>query len=64
MAKAKDDEDPSDHYIHGRPRVTRPERFAFQPDPAGPLVEGVTILKKHAFTLGHYDKHRTPAGRC
>ena len=29
--------------------------------PGGLLVEGVTILKKHAFTVGHYDKHKTPA---
>lgn len=51
----------SDHSIHGQPRVTRPERFAFRPSPGEPMVEGLTVLKRHAFTLGHYDRHKTPA---
>ncbi len=49
-----------EHFIFGQPRVTKPERFAFSPTPGNP-VEGVTVLKRRAFTVGHYDKHKTPA---
>jgi|GEM_PF-3516057 endonuclease G len=51
----------SEHFIHGQPRVAKLERFAFRPVPGGPLVDGVTVLKRFAFTVGHYDKHKTPA---
>lgn len=49
------------HVIHGQPRVTKPERFAFVAVPGQPPVTGVTVLTKFAFTLGHYDRHKTPA---
>ena len=49
------------HVLHGRPRVTLPERFRFTPDAGGPEVSGVTELERFAFTLGHYDKFKTPA---
>jgi endonuclease G len=53
--------DTSDHYLHGRPRVVARDRFEFRPNPSGPLVEGVTVLPRFAFTVGHYDRFKTPA---
>lgn len=51
----------SDHYRFGRPEIARPELFAFQPVPGGDLVDGITYLERHAFSVGHYDRHKTPA---
>lgn len=52
----------SDHYVFGHPRVADRKRFAFKPFPkTDEEVEGHTVLKRFAFTLGHYDKHKVPA---
>ncbi len=49
------------HVLHGRPRVTDPTRFAFRTAATGPEVAGVTVLTRLAFTVGHYDRFKTPA---
>lgn len=46
--------DAADHAPYGLPRVARPERFAFRPEPGAAVVDGVTVLRRHAFTVGHY----------
>ena len=35
--------------------------FRFQPPTSPAPVDGVPVLRKFAFTVGHYDKHKTPA---
>jgi DNA/RNA endonuclease G (NUC1) len=51
----------SDHFMYGRPRVTEPTRFKFQPTPSGEEVDGITYLTRYAFSVGHYDKYKVPA---
>lgn len=50
-----------DRTIAGFPRVADSERFRFTPSQAEGVVEGLTVLHKRAFSLGHFDKHRLPA---
>lgn len=49
------------HYVYGQPLAADPERFQFTPDGFTQPVEGITVLVREAFTVGHYDKYRLPA---
>lgn len=57
--------DLTQHFIFGQPKVQEAwqDRFSFkQPNSTVPAENrGMTVLKKIAFTLGHYDKHKVPA---
>lgn len=50
------------HFVFGQPRVQDRKRFAFIPDPGSSTeVDGVTVLQRFAYTVGHYDKFKVPA---
>ncbi len=49
------------HLLYGAPEIEEADRFAFTPDGFDEPVEGMTVLVKEAFTLGHYDRLKLPA---
>jgi endonuclease G, mitochondrial len=53
-------DDVEGHYIYGRPRPVD-DRFKFKPPGHTEDVDGITILVREAFTLGHNDKRKGPA---
>lgn len=52
---------PTGHFIYGQPKISDPSRFSFTPDGEDDSVDGITILSREAFTLGHFDYYRVPA---
>lgn len=52
------------HFLFGPPQIDRPEQFEFTPEGHTQPVEGVTILVREAFTLGHFDRLKLPAWVC
>jgi endonuclease G len=51
-----------DHVVFGLPRVADRKRFVFKPfQDSDEEVDGHTVLKRFAFTLGHYNKYKVPA---
>lgn len=51
-----------EHYVFGHPRVADSKRFKLKPfEESEEEHEGHAVLKRFAYTVGHYDKFKVPA---